>query len=127
MILKMYQIVELPTFLNKVKQQKLPFKTAYQIALLMQEVDRHHSFYQEQFREILTEYSKKDEQGNLVPTTDGQGVMLAEETMDEAYTKLAELRDLDVTLPDIKFAMEAFEKVELTPEEMMILLPFIEV
>ena len=127
MTLKMYQIVELPTFLNKVKQQKLPFKTAYQIALLMQEVDKHHSFYQEQFREILTEYSKKDEQGNFVPTADGQGVMLAEETMDEAYTKLAELRDLDVTLPDIKFAMEAFEKVELTPEEMMILLPFIEV
>ena len=127
MTLKMYQIVELPTFLNKVKQQKLPFKTAYQIALLIQEVDKHHSFYQEQFREILTEYSKKDEQGNLVPTADGQGVMLAEETMDEAYTKLAELRDLDVTLTDIKFTMEAFEKVELTPEEMMILLPFIEV
>ena len=127
MTLKMYQIVELPTFLNKVKQQKLPFKTAYQIALLMQEVDKHHSFYQEQFREILMEYSKKDEQGNLVPTSDGQGVMLAEETMDEAYIKLAELRDLDVALPDIKFAMEAFEKVELTPEEMMILLPFIEV
>ena len=127
MTLKMYQIVELPTFLNKIKQQKLPFKTAYQIALLMREVDKHHSFYQEQFREILMEHSKKDEQGNLVPTSDGQGVMLAEETMDEAYTKLAELHDLDVILPDIKFTMEAFEKVELTPEEMIILLPFIEV
>lgn len=90
-------------------------------------MEKHHSFYQEQFREIVMEYSKKDEQGNFVPTIDGQGVMLAEETMEEAYAKLAELRDLDVTLPDIRFSIEAFEKVELTPEEMMILLPFIEV
>lgn len=35
MTLKMYQVVELPIFLNKTKQQKLPFKTAYQIALLI--------------------------------------------------------------------------------------------
>jgi hypothetical protein len=125
MTLKMYQVVELPMFFNKIKQQKLPFKTAYQIALLMQEVDKHHSFYQEQYREILMEYGKKDEQGKFIQTTDGQGVMLVEETLDEAYAKFTELRDLDVILPDINFVAEAFEKVEFTPEEMMILLPFI--
>ena len=126
MTLKMYQITDLPSFLEKVNAQKLPFKTSYKIALLMQEVEKHINFYQEQFRNLLTEYGKKDENGNLMPTEDGQGVLLAEETMTEAYTKLAELRELDVELSDTTFSPDDFDKVELTPEEMISIMPFIE-
>lgn len=126
MILKMYSITDLPKFFNKVKSQKLPFKTSYKIALLSQEIQKHIDFYQESFRNLLTEYSKKDENGNPVPTEDGQGVLLKEETMNEAYAKLAELRDLDVELPDTKFSPDDFDNVEISPEEMMIIMPFIE-
>ena len=73
------------------------------------------------------EYGKKDENGNVMPTDDGQGVLLEEETMNEAYTKLAELRELDVELSDTKFSIEDFDNVEISPEEMMIIMPFIEV
>jgi hypothetical protein len=72
------------------------------------------------------EYSKKDENGDPLPTADGQGVLLVEETMSEAYAKLAELHDLDVELPDAKFSVDEFDKVELTPEEMLVIMPFIE-
>ena len=123
---KMYSITDLPTFFNKVKSQKLPFKTSYKVALFMQEVQKHIDFYQESFRNLLQEYGKKDENGNVKPTEDGQGVLLAEETMNEAYAKLAELRDLDVELPDTKFSPDDFDNVEISPEEMIILMPFIE-
>lgn len=126
MTLKMYEITDLPAFFNKVKSQKLPFKTAYKVALFSQEVQRHIDFYQESFRNLLNEYGKKDEDGNVMPTEDGQGVILAEETINEAYQKLAELRELDVELPDTKFSVEEFDKIELAPEELISIMPFIE-
>lgn len=126
MTLKMYSITDLPTFFNKVKSQKLPFKTSYKVALFMQEVQKHIDFYQESFRNLLQEYGKKDENGNIMPTKDGQGFLLAEETMNEAYAKLAELRDLDVELPDTKFSPDDFDNIEISPEEMIIIMPFIE-
>ena len=126
MTLKMYQITDFSTFYTKVKSQKLPFKTSYKVALLANEVQKHIDFYQENFRNLLMEYSKKDEQGNPVSTEDGQGVVLKEETTGEAYEKLAELRELDVELPDTKFSVDDFGNIELSPEEMVVIMPFIE-
>ena len=126
MTLKMYQLNDFPSFYTKVKSQKLPFKISYKIALLSQEVQKHIDFYQESFRNLLQEYGKKDENGNVMPTDDGQGVLLKEDTMNEAYAKLAELRDLDVELPDTKFSPDDFDSIEMSPEEMIIIMPFIE-
>lgn len=125
MTLKMYQIIDFPTFFEKVKNQKMSFKTSYRLTLLAQEIQKHIDFYQENFRNLLLEYSKKDENGNPIPTADGQGILLKEEIMDEAYQKLNELRELDVELPDVKFSPEDFGDVELSPVEMTIVMPFI--
>jgi hypothetical protein len=92
----------------------------------MLEVEKHVNFYQTSFRNLLTEYGKKDENGNLMPTEDGQGVLLTEETTQEAYQKLGELRELDVELPDTKFDLDAFGDIEISPQEMILLMPFIE-
>ena len=126
MKLKMYTIIDFSSMYTKIKSQKLPFKVAYKLALLSQEVQKHINFYQESFRNLLQEYGKKDEQGNVMSTEDGQGVLLVEETMNEAYEKLAELRELDVELPDTKFSPDDFNSIEISTEEMMILIPFIE-
>lgn len=125
MTLKMYQIIDFPAFFGKVKSQKLPFKTSYRLTILTQEIEKHINFYQEKFRELILIYSEKDEAGNPVPTPDGQGIKLAEATMQEAYAQLAELRGLDVELPDTKFSIDDFADVELSPIEMNVILPFI--
>lgn len=125
MTLKMYQLTDFPSFFEKVKTQKMSFKTSYKLTLLAQEIQKHIDYYQEQFRNLLLEYSKKDENGNPVPTEDGQGVLLVEETTNEAYQKLGELRELDVEVPDSKFSPDDFGDVELTPMEMTIIMPFI--
>jgi hypothetical protein len=122
----MYQIIDSPSLFEKLKSQKVPFKTAYKLTLLMQEIEKHINFYQEKFRELIMEFSKKDEEGNPVPTADGQGVQLAEGTTEEAYQKLAELRDLDVELPDTKFSVDDFGNVEISADEMIMIMPFIE-
>lgn len=126
MQLKMYQIIDFPVFFSKVKSQKLSFKTSYRLAILAQEIEKHVNFYHEKFQELVNNYSAKNENGNPIPTDDGQGVILKEETMTEAYERLSELRDLDIELPDTKFAPEDFESIELSPVEMNVILPFIE-
>ena len=125
MTLKMYQITDFPTFFEKVKSQKLPFKTSYRLTILAQEIEKHINFYQEKFRELVLAYSEKDEAGNPAPTDDGRGIKLAEATMQEAYAELGELRSLDVELPEHKFSIDDFADVELSPIEMNIILPFI--
>ena len=125
MTLKMYQIIDFSSFFEKVKSQKLPFKTSYRLTILAQEIEKHINFYQEKFRELILTYSEKDEAGNPITTDDGQGIKLAEATRQEAYTQLTELRGLDVELPDTKFSIDDFADVELSPMEMNIILPFI--
>lgn len=125
MTIKMYQITNLPSFIDKVKSQKLPFKTAYHIALLSQEIDKHIAFYQEKFRSVITEYSKKDQNGNPLQTEDGQGILLMEEYQEKAVQEINELSELEVELPDFRFSPADFGNIEFTPEELSVIIPFI--
>ena len=125
MTLKMYEIVDFPSFFEKVRNQKLSFKTSYRLTILAGEIEKHINFYQESFRNLLNTYGKKDENGNIMPTADGQGIMLIEETIPEFNTKYNELRMLDVELPDVFFGVDEFGDTELTPMEVYTIKPFI--
>lgn len=125
MTLKMYEIVDFPSFFEKVRNQKLSFKTSYRLTILAGEIEKHINFYQENFHNLLNIYGKKDENGNIMPTADGQGIMLIEETIPEFNTKYNELRMLDVELPDVSFGVDEFGDTELTPMEVYTIKPFI--
>ena len=125
MQLKMHQILDFPNFYALVKNQKISFKTSYRLAMLATEVEKQCNFYTEQFRTLLNQYGQKDTEGNLVPTEDGQGVKLVQETMEECYAKVNELRELDITLPDCYFNVDDFDGIELTPREVNAIIPFI--
>ena len=126
MIFKMYQILNFPTFFDKIKNEKLPFKTSYKLALLTSEMEKHISFYQEKFQELIQEYSQKDENGNPKYSENGMNILLIHETEEEAYERINELRDIEVELPNITFTPEEFDKLELTVFEMAIILPFMQ-
>jgi hypothetical protein len=85
MKLKMHELIDFSSLFQKMKSQKLSFKTSYRLTLLAKEIEKHVDYYQEQFRSLIIEYSKKDENGEPISTEDGQGVLLIEETMAEAY------------------------------------------
>ena len=122
---KMYSILDFTSFFTKVKSQSLPFKISYRLTLLAQEIEKHVNYYQEQFRDVLFKYGLKNENGELIPTEDGKGICLKEETMEEAYLKIAELRELEVELPNYTFSADDFDNIELSPEEMLAIIPFI--
>ena len=125
MQIKMHQILGFPQFYDLVKNQKISFKTSYRLSMLATEVEKQYNFYTEQFRNLLNIYGQKDEEGKLVPTEDEQGIKLVQETMEECYVKVNELRDLDITLPDCYFSLDDFDGIELTPTEVNAIIPFI--
>lgn len=125
MTLKMYEIIDFPTFFEKVKNQKMSFKTSYHLTLLANRIQEHINFYQENFRNLAFKYGKKDEDNNLIPTQDGQGILLIEGVTSELSMALNELHELDVELPDIYFCFEEFRNVELAPEDTKSIIPFI--
>lgn len=125
MLLKMNQILGFPNFFEIVKSQKISFKTSYRLAMLAHEVEKHHNFYTEEFRKLIFEYGEKDAEGKLVPTEDGNGVKLQQDKTEECYTKLNELRELEIELPDCYFDLEDFDGIELTPMEVNVIIPFI--
>lgn len=125
MTLKMYEVLDFASFFEKAKSQRLPFKTAYQLTLLSKEIEKHTAFYQEGFQQLISDYAQRDKNDNYVSTSDGQGILLKQDYLDEAHKKFAELRELDVELPDISFSPTAFEAMELSLDEISIIMPFI--
>ena len=126
MNLQIHQILDFPTFFEKVKNQKISFKTSYKLTMLAKELEKHHNFYNEAFSNIIATYSEKDINGNPVPTEDGHGVKLKPETVEECYAKFNELRGLNITLPDFTFSIDEFANLELSPMEVNAIVPFIQ-
>jgi hypothetical protein len=125
MQIKISNILEFPSFFEKVKVQKIPFKTSYKLVTLAREIEKHYNFYLEEFNKLVNEYGETDENGNLVPINNGNGIKIVPEKLIECQIKLEELKNLEVDLPDVTFLPEEFESIELSPIEANAIMPFI--
>jgi hypothetical protein len=126
MQLKMQDILGFTAFYDTVKSQKLSMKTAYRLAQLAKAVDEELQFYREKLQTIVQEFGELDENGQPVPTDDGNGIKLRPGTEAECFAAMKELQEIEVTLPDIKFHIDDFGDVELSTAEIGTVLPFIE-
>lgn len=126
MQLKMQDILNFSAFYETVKSQKLSMKIAYRLAQLAKAIDGELQFYREKLQTIIQEYGEMDEDGQPVPTEDGNGIKLRPGTDMQCMAAMHELQMLDVNLPDIKFHLEDFGDIELSMTEMAAVLPFIE-
>lgn len=125
MTLKMIDILDFGLFFNEVKSSKLPFKVLYKLHTLTKAIEERTSFYQEKFQEILHEFGELDENGNLIPISDGNGIKIKTGTEQECMAKVIELQNLEIDLPDISFAIEEFGDIELTIDVFNAIGPFI--
>ena len=124
MQLKMQDILGFTSFYDTVKSQKLTMKTAYRLARLAKAIEDELQFYREKLQAIIHEYGEMDEQGNPIPTEDGNGIKLRPGTEADCFTAMKELQEINVELPDIQFSIEDFENIELTINDIAVMLPF---
>ena len=125
MKIQIHEILGFSNFYQTLGSSKLPIKTAYKLSRLDAAIDKEVEFYRTNFRRILSECCQKDENGNFIPTNDGQGYKLLEGKEIECNKQLEELYLLEVELPDITFNIEEFDGVELSIKEMEGIMPFI--
>lgn len=125
MKLKMQQIIEFQKFYNNVKNIKLPLKTAYKLNKLITQINTESSFYQQKFSEIINEFGKRDENGELVYSSDKTSIEIEDARLDECLQKTEELQNLEVDISGIDFTIEELEGLNLTISEVGCLMPFI--
>ena len=123
--MKMYEVLDLQVLYSSIANIKLPLKTTYKFTRLMKRAEEEISFYQEKFREIVEEYGVK-ENGEYKLTPDGQSVVIVPGKEAECNTRLMELRNLDVSIENIKFSIEELEGIDVSISELSCLMSLIE-
>ena len=105
----------------------LPLKAAYKLNKIRKAVEKEGEFYSEKFQEILNQYAKKDENGELVFSEDGDQIMIKEDMIDECNKALTDLQTLEVQIENYGLSIDDFgEDLECTPDQLSALMPFME-
>lgn len=110
------QVNSLNIFIEAIKNQKLSIKTSYKIAKLQKMLEIENEFYHKHFREIILKFSKKDEKGEPVVLENGN-ICILEGKEQECMKEMNELLNTEVDIKLPHFALEEFENVELTSEQ----------
>lgn len=109
-------IVQLKDLISKLEDKKMPIQLSYKIMKLNKEIESDIKFYQETFKQIITEYGETDETGNLIFLDNGN-IKIKEGVQQECILKLTSLENTEVNTPSIKFKLEELSVIELTPNE----------
>ena len=105
----------------------LPLKAAYKLNKVRKAVEKEGEFYSEKFQEILNQYAKKDENGELIFNENGDQIMIKEDMIDECNKALNDLQTLEVQIETYGLSIDDFgEDLECTPDQLAALMPFME-
>ena len=105
---------------------KLPLKVAYKLNKLKKAVEVEGEFYSNKFQEIVDIYAKKDDNGNVVFSDDGNQIMIQDGKIEECNQALDDLQTLTVEIDNCNLTIDDFgEDVECTPEDLEALMPFL--
>lgn len=122
----MDQLINFRNNNNFFGQQNLPLKVAYKLNKIKQAVDKEGDFYSEKFQEIINNYAKKDEEGNLVFSEDGEQIMIQDGKIEECNKALEDLQNLEVEIDNYNLTIDDFgEDLTCTPDELETLMPFL--
>ncbi len=105
----------------------LPLKGAYKLNKIKKAVEVEGEYYAEKFQEIVDKYAKKGDDGQLVFSEDGNQIMIKDGMVDECNQALEDLQNLEVQIENYGLSLaDLGEDVECTPDELEVLMPFME-
>ena len=105
----------------------IPLKGAYKLNKIKKAIEKESEFYLQKFQEIVDTYAKKDENGQLILSEDGNQIMIKDGLVEECNKALAELQTLEVEIENYGLTLEDLgDDIECTPDELEALMPFME-
>lgn len=122
----MDQIIAFRNTNNFLNGMNLPLKVAYKLNKVKKAVEENGEFYVEKFQEIIDTYAKKDENGQVVFSDDGNQIMIQDDKIDECNKALDELQNLTVEIENYNLTIDDFgDNITCTPEELEAIMPFL--
>ena len=123
----MEQVINFRNNGNFFNNANIPLKGAYKLNKIKKEVEKENEFYSEKFQEIVNTYAKKDEDGNLAFSEDGEQIMIQEDKLEECNQALIDLQSLEVEIDNFGLTIDDLgEGLECTPNELDALMPFMD-
>ena len=127
MTMKMYEILELQNLYQSIANMKLPLKTTYKFAQLMRRAQLEIEFYNSKFQDILNQFGQKNDNGEFIQSGDGTSIMIIPGKEAECNAELLELRNLEIDIGEISFAIEELETLDVSIMELNCLMPLIKI
>lgn len=127
MKMKMIDSINVKNALGNFVDTKLPVSFSYKIMKFISSVEKEEQFFNQKLRELIEEYSEKDDSGAPIQTS-SQSFKIKKEKEKECGDKIKELEDLEVEVFDFKLSIEEIEKMDLkvTPKDLYSLNPIME-
>lgn len=124
MLIKLSNIYSIHNILQKYKNEPLPVRASYNIALTIAQLEQQAKFYNEKMQQLLERYAETDENGFFVPGEVSGSIKLKSETLQEGQQAFTELETMEVEL-DSHISLYDLEKLNISIGDMEQLLPII--
>lgn len=126
MKLNMNQGIELQGLLLRLKDEKIPIRTAYKFNKLIPILEEELKFYNTEFAKIINQYAQKDKNGNPILSEDKTSIQIIKDKIDECQQKMEELSSIEFEVKGVSFKIDELKNINLTILEMRSLMPLIE-
>lgn len=121
--MKLKELIAVRKLIVKHKDDAMPSCVAYKLMKIMKASDSDEAFYNEKIRQMLDQYSLKDEEGKS-KMVDGD-IAIEPAKMAEFNQKILEVQDIEVETPNVQLSIDELESVRLTVSELYTLDEFI--
>lgn len=122
MTIKRNKVFEVERLFNKLKDRQFNIKTQYKFLKLYPILEKEREMYNQQLNGIIDKFAEKDDDGNFIPTKDGNGVQIKKESYAECNNAVRELDNMEVEIPDVEFTLEELEPLCLTMGELKVIM-----
>ena len=124
--MKLPQVSSFIKICESLQDQPMNVKLAYKLAKIKTKLQDDEQFYTEKLQEIIKKYAQTDEDGNYVFTNDGSAIKIKDGQTQDCQDDINELDAIEVEMPNITLTLDELDSLNLTINQMELLLNFIE-
>ena len=110
------EINKVSNFLSKFLDKELPARLSFSIAKFCLSVESNQKLFAEKNLLLAKKYGEQNEDGNYV---------IPQDKIPEFTKEYNDLENIDIPEVNLSLSFEDLEKLELTPREFAILMPYI--